>query len=186
MDADGWCGEVCFRALPAPHPRYRDLFTLDGLLFQWMGHDLALIVPAGLAPVAYETGDRVERITERRPHHEALPRRFEQHGTVTGAVDGLVAVRFDGEVFPVALSATIVRHVDTEIVQSDRDMYGCAQGDTVTLPHRPGVHGTVVDLWRDRGEVMTAYVVWQREPPQDVPVRDLRSQPDIECNGFAS
>ncbi|QDN54074.1 hypothetical protein [Streptomyces sp. S1D4-20] len=167
-------GEVCFRALPALHPRYRDVFALDGLLFQWMGHDLALIVPAGLAPVTYAAGDRVERVAERRPHHEALLRRFEQRGTVTGAVDGVVTVRFDGEVLPVALPTTAVRHIDADSAQSNRDMYGFAHGDTVTMPYRPAVRGTVVDLWRDVDEVKTAYVVWQSEPPQDVRVRDLR------------
>ncbi|MEW2497443.1 hypothetical protein AB0942_28485 [Streptomyces nodosus] len=167
-------GEICFRALPARHHRYRDLLTLDGILFQWMGHDLALVVPAGLYPATYAAGDRVERIAERRPHHETLTRRFEQHGTVTGAIDGAVTVRFDGDVYPVALPTSMVRHVDADTAQSNRDMYGFAHGDTVAKPHRPAVQRTVVDLWRDVDEVKMAYVVWQSEPPEDVPVRDLR------------
>ncbi|GAB7101771.1 hypothetical protein JCM4814A_00850 [Streptomyces phaeofaciens JCM 4814] len=38
-------GKARFRAVPAPHPHHRDVFTLDGMLFQWMAHDLAPIAP---------------------------------------------------------------------------------------------------------------------------------------------
>ncbi|MEE1736479.1 hypothetical protein PUR49_08195 [Streptomyces sp. BE147] len=116
-------GEVCFRALPAPHPHYQDVFTLDGIMFPWTAHDLVLIVPAALAPAAYTAGDRVELIAERRPGHETLTRRYERHGTVTGTADDAVTVRLDGDALPVALSTALIRHVNAESAQMDRSMY---------------------------------------------------------------
>ncbi|MEE1736478.1 hypothetical protein PUR49_08190 [Streptomyces sp. BE147] len=43
----------------------------------------------------------------------------------------------------------------------------------MTLQHRPAVRGTVIDLWLDLNGTRTAYVAWQTEALQDVPVRDL-------------
>ncbi|WNZ14900.1 hypothetical protein [Streptomyces sp. 11x1] len=170
----GYVGEVCYRALPATHPQGWEVLSLDGELFQWSPHDLVLIVPAGLAPETYRPGDRVERIAERILDGSAAPRRYAHHGAVIDADDGTVTVRFDAEWLPTTLPATHVRHVEAEFVEDDRKAYGFAHGDTVTLPWRPAVRGTVVDLWRDLGNVLTAYVVWETEPPSDVRVRDLR------------
>ncbi|WP_329317216.1 hypothetical protein OG723_44440 (plasmid) [Streptomyces sp. NBC_01278] len=165
-------GELCYRALPALHPERPGLLSLDGVMFQWMAHDLLLIVPAGLAAETYRPGDRVERIATRRTG-DGLTQRYAHHGTVVGVDDGTVTVRFDADWLPVTLRAGLVRRVDAESVAEDRAAYGCAHGDTVTLPWRPTARGTIVDLTYDLGTV-TAYVVWETEAPSNVPVRDLR------------
>lgn len=170
----GYVGELCYRALPARHPEGWNVLSLDGELFQWSPHDLVLIVPAELALETYRTGDRVERIAERVPDGWALPRRYAHHGTVVGADDGTVTVRFDGEWLPTTIPAAQVRRVDAEYVAEDRKTYGFAHGDTVARPWWPSARGTVVDLWHDPGNVMTAYVVWDDERPTDVRARDLR------------
>lgn len=169
----GHVGELCYRALPARHPQGWDVLSLDGESFQWSPHELMLIVPSGLAPETYQAGDRVERITERVPAGWAAPCRYAHHGTVVGVDDGTVTVRFDGEWLPTTIPAAQVRHVDAECVEADRAAYGFAHGDTVTLPWRPDVRGTVVDLWDDIG-LRRAYVVWEIGRPADMPVRDLR------------
>lgn len=169
----GYVGEVCYRALPARHPRGGEVLSLDGELFQLSPHDLVLIVPAELAPETYRAGDRVERIAERVPYGWAAPRRYTHHGTVVGTDDGTVTVRFDAEWLPNTLPATHVRRVDAECVEDNRKAYRFAHGDTVTLPWEPSARGTVVDLWDDIG-LMRAYVVWEIGRPADMPVRDLR------------
>ncbi|MFE1289710.1 hypothetical protein [Streptomyces sp. NPDC058751] len=168
----GHVGELCYRALPARHPQGWDVLSLDGELFQWSPHDLVLIVPAGLAPETHGAGDRVERIAERFPYGWARPRRYAHHGTVIGVDDGTVTVRFDGDWLPTTLPATHIRHVNAEFVEEDRKTYGFAHGDTVALPHRPAVRGTVVDMWHVSG-VVTAYVVWETKRPTDERARDL-------------
>ncbi|MFF9192583.1 hypothetical protein [Streptomyces rochei] len=171
----GHVGELCYRALPAPHPQGWDVLTLDGELFQWAPHDLLLIVPASLAPVTYRAGDRVERIAERVPDGCAQSRRYAHHGTVIGADDDTVTVRFDGDWLPTTGPAVHVRHVEAEFVTDDRKAYGFAHGDTVTRAERPADRGTVVDLWPGGAWGTTAaYVVWETGRPTDVPARDLR------------
>jgi hypothetical protein len=175
----GYVGELCYRALPALHPQGWEVLSLDGELFQWSPHDLVLIVPAQMAPETYRPGDRVERIAERvpcideRPWDHEAPRRYAHHGTVVGADDGTVTVRFDADWLPTTLPVTQVRHVDSEYVEEDRKAYGFAHGDTVNRLGRPAARGTVVDLWGDIGRTR-AYVVWETERPTDVLVGDLR------------
>ncbi|MFF4276207.1 hypothetical protein [Streptomyces sp. NPDC001536] len=166
-------GELCYRALPARHPEGWGVLSLDGELFQWSPHELVLIVPADLAPETYQPGDRVERIAERVPHGGALTRRYAHHGTVVGVDDGTVTVRFDGDWLPTTIPATRVRRVEAEDVAYNREAYGFAHGDTVTLPWRPAARGTVIDMWHDLGNVLTAYVVWENERPTDIRARDL-------------
>jgi hypothetical protein len=166
-------GELCYRAIPARHPKGWDVLSLDGELFHWSPRDLVLIVPGGLAPETYQPGDRVERIAERVPYGWAAPRRYAHHGTVVSTDDGTVTVRFDAAWLPTTLPATHVRHVDAECAEYDRKAYGFAHGDTVTLPWQPLARGTVVDLWDDVG-LRRAYVVWEIGRPADMPVRDLR------------
>ncbi|MER7497086.1 hypothetical protein ABT033_31375 [Streptomyces pharetrae] len=175
-----YVGELCYRALPAPHPQGWAVLTLDGELFQWSPHDLVLIVPAGLAPQTYRAGDRVERIAERVPYGWASPRRYAHQGTVIDAEDGTVTVRFDAEWLPTTVPTTQVRHVDAEYVNDDRKAYGFAHGDTVTLPWQPAARGTVIDLWNDAG-LTQAYVVWEVGHPADMPVRDLRPVPQLSA-----
>ncbi|MYX26826.1 hypothetical protein GTY75_09115 [Streptomyces sp. SID8381] len=170
-----YVGELCYRALPAPHPLRREVLSLDGILFQWSAHELVLTVPAELAPVTYRAGERVERIAERRLENGPIHYRYAHHGTVLSADDGTVTVRFDADWLPTTLPASQVRHVEAEFVADDRATYGFAHGDTVTPAWWPATKGTVVDMWTGLDNVARAYVAWENEPPTDVPVRDLRA-----------
>ncbi|MGW0033036.1 hypothetical protein ACWDXD_24870 [Streptomyces sp. NPDC003314] len=101
-------GEVCYRALPAPHPLYGGVLSLDGCTFATMPHDSVLIVPAALAPVTYAAGDRVERP---EPHPGYVDTRRDRPGTVTDVNGGTLTVRWDDADQPEPVQRATVRHI---------------------------------------------------------------------------
>ncbi|MFB6629946.1 hypothetical protein ACFCWY_08630 [Streptomyces sp. NPDC056362] len=102
-------GEVCYRALPARHPLYADVLSLDGCTFAVQGHDEFLIVPAALAPVAYAVGDRVERP---EPHPVYIGVGLDRPGTVTALHGDVLTVEWDHRPDPETVPQTAVRHTD--------------------------------------------------------------------------
>lgn len=150
-------------ARPFPRPRYAltqpfhaldwetSTITLDGRTYRAKRHQLVLYVPAAWCPVAYEPGQRVERIAWHTPAGgwDRAPRRYIQRGTLRRVDDdGLVAVQWDGNEETYLTSRDLVRPVDpADIEQERQESGGYAVGDRVTFGQGPSA-GLVLDLYR--------------------------------------